>query len=74
MNMAPYQQQEEEARSKQRLGKEAVRPLVEALAATDPSLREVICRALGRIGYAHAAPYLKELAERKQLLGRTAIH
>lgn len=54
-----------------RLGKEAVRPLVEALAATDPSLREIICRALGRIGYAHAAPYLKELAERKHLLRRT---
>lgn len=54
-----------------RLGKEAVRPLVEALAVKDPALLEVLCGTLGKIGYAHAAPYLKQLVERKDLLKRT---
>ena len=54
-----------------RLGKEAVRPLVEALVVPDPALKEIICRALAKIGYPHAAAYLKELAEQKGLLQRT---
>ena len=54
-----------------RLGKSAVRPLVEALVVEDDAVKEVICRALGKIGYAHAAAYLKELAEKKGLAERT---
>ncbi len=41
------------------LGREAVRPLTAALSSADPSVREAVCLALGRIGYAHAAPYLR---------------
>ena len=55
-----------------RLGKEAVRPLCEALLGVrDPAVQEIICQALGKIGYRHAAPYLKELAETPGLLART---
>ena len=54
-----------------RLGKDAVRPLCEALNSKDPYVREVTARTLGRIGYWHAAPYLKELTLRKDILKRT---
>jgi len=54
-----------------RLGKDAVRPLSEALQSKDPNVREVVARTLGRIGYRHAAPYLKQLAETQGLLDRT---
>jgi len=54
-----------------RLGKEAVRPLVQALAVRDNAVREVICRTLGKIGYPHAAAGLKELSEIEGLLPRT---
>jgi len=53
------------------LGKQAVRPLSVALQTTDPKLREVIASALARIEYPHAAPRLKELAERQDVLPRT---
>ncbi|MHC4715642.1 MAG: HEAT repeat domain-containing protein [Planctomycetota bacterium] len=53
------------------LGKSAVRPLSESLQSDDPYVREVVARTLGQIGYAHAGPYLKELAERKGVLDRT---
>ena len=54
-----------------RLGKNAVRPLTAALETSDPSLQEVIANALGQILYPHAAPHLKELAERDGVLPRT---
>lgn len=54
-----------------KLGRSAVRPLVEALATKDVAAREVVCRALGKIGYRHASAALKELAETKGLLPRT---
>ncbi len=49
------------------LGKEAVRPLTEALTVKDAAVRQVVCRALGKIGYKHAAPYLKQLLEQGDL-------
>ncbi|KKM05041.1 hypothetical protein LCGC14_1758130, partial [marine sediment metagenome] len=55
-----------------RLGKDAVRPLSESLQSKDPYVREVVARTLGKIGYGHAAPYLKEMAERKGMLARIA--
>lgn len=48
-----------------------VRALSVALATKDPATKEVICRTLGKIGYPQAAPYLKELVEQKDLMGRT---
>lgn len=54
-----------------RLGKEAVRPLVAALATEDPSVREIICRTLGKIGYPHAAPHLKVIIEQKDQMDST---
>ncbi len=56
-----------------RLGKEAVRPLAEALAVPEPAVREVICRTLGKIGYPEAAPYLMAVAEEKGVLDRTRV-
>ncbi|NQU76593.1 MAG: HEAT repeat domain-containing protein, partial [Planctomycetes bacterium] len=44
-----------------RLGRSAVRPLCAALAAPDPGVKEVVCQALGEIGYWHSAPYLRAL-------------
>lgn len=41
------------------LGKEAVRPLSEALQSSNPVVRNITCRVLGRIGYWHAAPHLR---------------
>jgi len=53
------------------IGKAAVRPLTEALQnQEDASTQEVIAQALGEIGYWHAVPYLKELIEKKDTLGR----
>ncbi len=54
-----------------RLGRSAVRPLVAALVVENPVVREDIARALGQIGYPHAAAALKELAETKGVLDRT---
>jgi len=48
-----------------RLGKDGVRPLVEALQSTDAQVQEAAARALGQIGYPHAAAHLQELARRK---------
>ncbi|MFW6146086.1 MAG: HEAT repeat domain-containing protein [Planctomycetota bacterium] len=42
------------------LGREAVRPLTAALSSPAPGVREAVCVALGQIGYAHAAPHLRE--------------
>jgi len=54
-----------------RLGKEAVRPLSVALLSGDTRLQEMLANALGQIEYPHAAPRLKELAQREGLLDRT---
>ncbi|MCE5280244.1 MAG: HEAT repeat domain-containing protein [Planctomycetaceae bacterium] len=51
-----------------RLGKEAVLPLAEALQSDNPNLQEIFADTLGRIGYPAAAPRLRELYERKDLL------
>jgi len=49
-----------------RLGKEAVRPLVEVLLGSpDANVQEVAARTLGKIGYPHAAPHLQEFVQRK---------
>jgi HEAT repeat protein len=54
-----------------RVGKEAVRPLCEALGSSDDRLLEIVANALGQIRYPDAAPYLKELLERQGVLDRT---
>jgi HEAT repeat protein len=46
-----------------RMGKDAVRPLSQALAVNDPNLQVVFANALGQIGYPHAAPALKQLLQ-----------
>ncbi len=51
-----------------RLGKDAVRPLSAALQTNNPALQEEIAKALGEIGYPHAAGRLKELLARENLL------
>ena len=51
-----------------RLGKDAVRPMSVAMQTRDEKLQEVLANALGRIEYPHAAPRLKELAEREGVL------
>lgn len=48
-----------------------VRGLSEALKVNDPALQEILATTLARIRYPHAAPWLKELAEREGLLDRT---
>ena len=53
-----------------KLGRDAVRPLVAALVVTDPIVRLNICRALGKIGYPHAAAALKDVASEKDVPGR----
>ena len=54
-----------------RLGREAVRPLSVALQTTEPKLREIIATTLGEIEYPHAAARLRELHQRRDLLGRS---
>jgi HEAT repeat protein len=54
-----------------RLGKEAVRPLCEALQSPDPRVVEIVANALGQIRYPDAGPYLKSLIERPGILDRT---
>jgi HEAT repeat protein len=54
-----------------RLGKDAVRPLSAALESKDPALLQIVAEVLGKIRYPDAAPALKELLERKDLLDRT---
>ncbi|MCE5325350.1 MAG: HEAT repeat domain-containing protein [Planctomycetaceae bacterium] len=51
-----------------RLGKEAVLPMSEALQTDNPNLQEIFADTLGRIGYPAAAPRLRELYDRKNLL------
>lgn len=41
-----------------RMGLSAVRPLCEALEAPEAKVKEIVCQALGEIGYSQAAPYL----------------
>jgi hypothetical protein len=53
-----------------RLGKPAVRPLSVALQTSDPKLQEVLANALGEIAYPHAAPRLRELLGRDDLVER----
>jgi len=53
------------------LGKDAVRGLSCALQTRNAEAQEVIAGALGQLGYPHAAPYLKELLERKDVLDQT---
>ncbi|MHC4982570.1 MAG: HEAT repeat domain-containing protein [Planctomycetota bacterium] len=50
-----------------RLGKDAVRPLSVALQTEDSKLRKIITESLGHIGYPHALPRLKELADREDV-------
>ncbi len=54
-----------------RMGKDAVRPLSVALQTNDSELQELLANALGEIQYAHAAPRLKELLKRSDVLDRT---
>ncbi|MCK4601069.1 MAG: HEAT repeat domain-containing protein, partial [Phycisphaerae bacterium] len=51
-----------------KLGKEAVRPLSVALQTDEPKLQQMLAGALGEISYPSAAPRLKELLNRKDLL------
>ena len=46
-----------------KIGRAAVNPLVAALQMPDPITKQTIIRALGRMGYAQAVPYLKVLVE-----------
>jgi HEAT repeat protein len=55
-----------------KLGKESVRGLSCALQTDDPRLVEYISSALGQIEYPHAAPRLREVLAREDLLPRTA--
>jgi HEAT repeat protein len=50
-----------------KMGLPAVRPLCAALASPKPEVRIAICQALGKIGYWHAAPYLRRLLAEKDL-------
>ena len=45
-----------------RMGRQAVTPMAMALDVTDSDVRMHLIRALGDIGYAHAAPYLARIA------------
>jgi len=54
-----------------KLGRGAVRPLSEVLQAKDPELLEIAAHALGQIGYPQAAPHLKALTQRQDVLART---
>jgi len=56
-----------------RLGRSAVRPLNEALSSDNAMVREVVCRALGQSGYAHAAPYLKPRLDDPEELIRVKV-
>ena len=49
------------------MGRPAVRPLCSALKSPDPSVRSVVCKALGKIGYWHAAPYLRSVLASDEL-------
>ncbi|HAU38391.1 MAG TPA: hypothetical protein DCX07_11850 [Phycisphaerales bacterium] len=52
-----------------KLGKDVVRPLAMALVSVDNAkVQEWLARAIGEIGYPHAAPQLKELIDRKDTL------
>ena len=52
----------------EKLGKDAVRALSVALQTDNPKLQKVLAEALGEIGYPHAAPRLKELLAREDLV------
>jgi len=54
-----------------KLGKEAVRPMAAALRTDDAKLQEWLAISLGRIGYPHCVPQLKELMERDGVLDST---
>lgn len=45
-----------------KLQKDAVGPMVQALAIQDNAIRQYLARALGQIGYAQAIPYLRQMA------------
>ncbi len=47
----------------EKIGKNAVRPLCEALNSPDPAVRRVIAQVLGKIGYWHSAPYLRVMLD-----------
>jgi HEAT repeat protein len=55
-----------------RLGKEAVRGLSEALQTSDPRLQQDLAMTLGEIKYPQAAPALKELSVRKDVVDSVA--
>jgi len=54
-----------------RLGREAIAPLAMVLRSEDQQLIQIAAAALGQMGYPTAAPYLKELLERQDLLEQT---
>ncbi len=56
-----------------KLGKEAVQPLTEALQTQDPAVLETVASTLGKIGYAHAVPRLREVLDTRDLLPRTQV-
>ncbi len=47
------------------IGKPAVTPLAVSLAMDNNAVKVFVVRALGKIGYPHAVPYLKQLIENK---------
>lgn len=53
------------------LGRDVVRGLSAALQAQDPIIVEIMAGVLGEIGYAHAAPRLREVLDREDLPKRT---
>jgi tetratricopeptide (TPR) repeat protein len=48
------------------IGKPAVTPLAVSLAMDNNPIKVFVIRALGKIGYPHAVPYLKQLLENKE--------
>jgi len=50
-----------------KLGLRAVTPLAMALRADDDVLRVTVIEALGQIGYTHALPYLKDVAQNDEI-------
>ena len=49
-----------------KIGKPAVTPLGVSLAMDNNAVKIFVIRSLGKIGYPHAVPYLKQLAENKE--------
>ncbi|MBN1512891.1 MAG: HEAT repeat domain-containing protein [Phycisphaerae bacterium] len=50
------------------IGRGAVRPLVEALETENGEIQRVVAQTLGELGYVQAAPYLRRLMDRPDVL------